>query len=179
MGEVRVHKLTFYSPLIEKLAPCFKGKAYLVGGFVRDRLLGRRKERIDVDLVVSEGLEETAECIRKVLSAKPFFFEKEKKVASFVGNGWRIDLSEIAGKNIEEDLRKRDFTINALAVDVDELFLPFNDDAVVIDPFGGFQDLARGVLRPVTERRFLCRPMAGSMFFESHPNSLIPLPIPR
>ena len=145
--EKRVHKLTFYHPKLERISVCLN-EGYLVGGFIRDRLLGVRKESVDIDLAVPEA-EPVVRCVERELSLKPFSFEKEKTVYSFVKEGFRLDISTISGSSIEEDLKKRDFTINAMAVDVRELFLPFNDDAVLIDPTGGFEDLERGIVRPV------------------------------
>ncbi len=145
--EKRVHKITFYHPKIEKIIGCLK-EGYLVGGFIRDRLLRVRKEYLDVDLVVKGIKESQVRCIGKELKARPFKFKKAKEVVSFSGKGWRVDLSEMEGSSIEEDLKKRDFTVNAIAVDVRELSLPFNDDVLLIDPTGGYEDLIKGVIRP-------------------------------
>ncbi len=145
--EKRVHRLTFYHPKLERISDCLE-EGYIVGGFVRDRLLGIRRESVDIDLAVPKS-ESVAECVERELSLKPFIFERVKTVYSFVGKGFRMDISGILGNSIEEDLKKRDFTVNAIAVDVRELFLPFNDDALLIDPTGGFEDLQRGVIRPV------------------------------
>jgi len=145
--EKRVHKITFYHPKIEKLAQCLE-EGYLVGGFIRDRLLRVKKDYLDVDLVVKEVKEKQINCIRRKLKAEPFRFKKAKEVVSFSGKGWRVDLSEMEGSSIEEDLKKRDFTVNAVAVDIRELSLPFNDDVLLIDPTGGYEDLLKGVIRP-------------------------------
>jgi poly(A) polymerase len=148
--EKRVHKLTFYHPKLERISECFNS-CYIVGGFVRDRLLGIRKEFTDIDLVTSDDLERVVKCIGERLKRKPFSFEREKRVFSFVGDYFRIDVSNIFGESIEEDLRRRDFTINAIGVDFRELFLPFNDDVLLIDPTGGFEDLKKGLIRPAYE----------------------------
>ena len=145
--EKRVHKLTFYHPKLERISGCLE-EGYIVGGFVRDRLLGVRKESVDIDIAVPKP-KTIVECVESELSIKPFSFERVKTVYSFVGKDFRFDISGILGSSIEEDLKKRDFTINAIAVDVRELFLPFNDDALLIDPTGGFEDLERGIIRPV------------------------------
>ena len=147
----RVHRITFYHPKIERISDCFES-CYIVGGFVRDRLLGVRKEFTDIDLVTKDKLEKVAECIERRLGKSPFSFKREKEVFSFVGRDFRIDVSSLDGETIEEDLRKRDFTINAMAVDIRELFLPFNDDAEIIDPTGGFEDIQKGIIRPVYEK---------------------------
>ncbi len=145
--EKRVHKLTFYHPKLEKISGCVD-EGYLVGGFVRDRLLGIGKDKVDIDLAAPNP-EKIIPCVEEKLSIKPFLFERKKNVYTFIGRDFRIDISDITGSSIEDDLKLRDFTINALAVDIRELFLPFNDDAIVIDPTGGFEDLQEGILRPV------------------------------
>ncbi len=147
---MRVHKITFYHPKIERISDCFQGEAYLVGGFVRDRLIRRGVDSVDIDLVVKDELEKVSRCISSRLKKNGFSFEKEKTVSSFVGIGWRIDVSTMDGSSIEEDLKNRDFTVNALAVNLSELFLPFNDDVEIVDPTGGVEDLVRGVIRPVS-----------------------------
>jgi len=146
----RIHKLTFYYPKLEKIQGCFN-RAYIVGGFIRDRILGVRKDFTDIDIVTFDELEEVEKCVTKTLGKRPFSFERGKKVVCYVGEDYRFDITSVEGKSIEEDLLKRDFTINAIAVDVSELFLPFNDDALLIDPFGGLEDLQKGIIRPVTK----------------------------
>ena len=148
--EKRVHKITFYHPKVERLGKCLD-EAYLVGGFVRDRLLRVRKDYLDLDAVAKGLDEEKIECLERELSARPFVIEKDKKVYSFVKGEERIDISEIDGETIEEDLKKRDFTINAIGVDVREILTPFNDDVLLIDPTGGYEDLIRGIIRPAYE----------------------------
>jgi len=148
--EKRVHKLTFYHPKVEKLGKCLD-EVYLVGGFVRDRLLRVKKDYLDLDAVARELNGKKVECLEREFSARPFVMERDKKVYSFVRGEERIDLSEIDGETIEEDLRKRDFTINAIGVDLREILTPFNDDALLIDPTGGYEDLIKGVIRPAYE----------------------------
>ena len=155
--EKRVHKLTFYHPKLERISGCID-EGYLVGGFVRDRLLGIGKDRVDIDLVVPNP-EKIIPCLEEKLSVKPFLFEKKKNVYTFIGKDFRIDISNITGGSIEKDLKLRDFTINALAIDIRELFLPFNDDVIVIDPTGGFEDLQEGILRPVYPQALLDDPI--------------------
>jgi len=148
--EKRVHKLTFYHPKLEKIWDCFN-EAYLVGGFVRDRLLRVRKEKVDIDLTVKGLTEKEVKCVEERLKGRAYSIKKDKEVFSLVTQGERIDISPLQGRTIEEDLRKRDFTINAIGVNLSELFLPFNDDALLVDPTGGYEDLVRGLIRPTGE----------------------------
>jgi poly(A) polymerase len=158
--EKRIHKFTFYHPVLEKVASCLPDgeRCYLVGGFVRDRLLRVPKERSDLDLVCRRP-ELLLPCLRQLLNKREFLVEREKRVYSFVGDYWRLDLTKMDGRTIEEDLRKRDFTVNAMAVDLLELTLPFNDDAVIVDPTGGLEDLERGLIRPIGRENLLTDPL--------------------
>ncbi len=154
----RVHKLTFYHPKLERISHCLP-EGFVVGGFIRDRLLGIRKEEVDLDITLPFNPEKVSSCISKELNTNPVKMEREKPVFSFFLPGFRLDISAMEGKSIEEDLLKRDFTINAMAFDVRELFLPFNDDVEIIDPSGGFEDLQKGIVRPVTDEALKADPV--------------------
>jgi tRNA nucleotidyltransferase (CCA-adding enzyme) len=123
-------------------------RVYLVGGAVRDLLLGR--ERTDVDLVVvgdAAGLAarlgaETTEHER-FATAKAMLDGHEVDVASARTETYPEPgaLPEVApAPDIESDLARRDFTINAIA-------LPLQGEPELIDPHGGRADLEAGVLR--------------------------------
>jgi len=121
---------------------------YLVGGAVRDLLLGR--ERADVDLVVVGD----AGALAARLGADPVEHERFA-TAKFELDGHEVDIATArtetysepgalpdvapAGE-IEADLGRRDFTINAMA-------LPLSGEPRLIDPHGGREDLAAGLLR--------------------------------
>jgi tRNA nucleotidyltransferase (CCA-adding enzyme) len=66
--------------------------------------------------------------------------------------GWCLDLARQAGASLEEDLARRDFRINALA-------LPLADGAALVDPTGGLADLAAGELVAVREENLLADPL--------------------
>ena len=152
--EKRVHKLTSYLPVIEKIAQLFR-EGYIVGGFVRDRLLRRAGgDRIDIDVALPRLDRKKIEELKREIGASLFSIKRQKEVFSLVKEGLRIDITEISGETIEEDLLKRDLTINSLAVDLREILSPFNDDVVIIDPSGGYEDLERGIIRPTSRTSF-------------------------
>jgi poly(A) polymerase len=114
-------------------------RAWLVGGVVRDALLGRPLS--DVDLAVEGDPEPIARAVAKALRGPAFGLSE-----SF--GAWRAidrertvccDVSALQGASIEDDLAKRDFSINAIAVPL--------HGGEPIDPFGGLRDLGSGVLR--------------------------------
>ena len=114
-------------------------EGWLVGGIVRDALLGR--ELGDVDLAVDGDERAAARALADAIGGPAFELSAEF-------GSWRaldrkgetmFDVTRLQGAAIEDDLAKRDFSVNALA-----LPLAGGD---VIDPTGGRADLAAGVLR--------------------------------
>lgn len=118
---------------------------HLVGGQLRDALLGR--ESHDFDLVVAGGGEEIARGLARRLAAR-FVPLGGKTFAAFrlVGSDFVVDLWDRADMSLEEDLARRDFTVNALALDLTD---PRSE---VIDSCGGLDDLAARRLRVTTPR---------------------------
>ncbi len=132
---------------------------YLVGGAVRDLLLGRG--RADIDLVVEGdaaafaarfGAEVTSH--ERFGTAKVGFDGHELDVASARSETYPHPgaLPEVqTGARLEDDLARRDFTINAMAI-------PLHGDPALIDPYGGEADLAAGQLRVLHPRSFVDDP---------------------
>jgi poly(A) polymerase len=139
---VRVLRATFAAAGIE---------AWLVGGVVRDALLGR--PLADVDLAVAGDAEVAARTASQALGGPRFPLSEEF-------GAWRVlsrdravagDISPLQGETIEQDLARRDFALNAVAV-------PLAGGAP-IDPFGGLADAAAGVLRVLGERSYADDPL--------------------
>lgn len=131
---------------------------YLVGGAVRDMLLGR--ERLDLDVVVEGNAAPLARRLgREAISHERFATAKVRL------EGVELDLAraraesyprpgalpEVRPARLADDLARRDFTINAMAV-------PLRGDPVLIDPHGGQADLRHGLLRILHERSFVDDP---------------------
>ena len=140
-------------PGVERLRAA-GGDAHLVGGAVRDLLLGR--ERMDVDVVV-EG---DAIAIARRIDPDAVVHERFG-TASVRLDGLDVDLAtarsesyprpgalpEVRPGTLAEDLARRDFTINAMAV-------PLAGDGALHDPHGGALDLSAGVLRVLHDASF-------------------------
>lgn len=123
-------------------------RLYLVGGTVRDCLLDRVSH--DLDLAVSGSAVPFAKMLRRELGEGTLvdLSSTDEETMRLIWRGEQIDLSAFrAGvKSIEEDLRLRDFTINAMALPFGELTgdrLNWN----LIDPTGGLGDLREGWIR--------------------------------
>ena len=129
-------------------------QAYVIGGFVRDMLLGRPSKDIDI-VVIGSGLDLAKECAERLRVKKVSLFQnfgtaqfKYKDLdVEFVGarkESYRQDSRKPLVENgtLADDQNRRDFTINALA-----LSLHADNFGELIDPFHGEEDLEKGILR--------------------------------
>ena len=135
---------------------------YIVGGAVRDlwlaQLNGRAFPLADLDLLTPENALQTARRVADVLGWAYYALDAERDVARLVkhtgGRQLICDVTTPRGGTLATDLQLRDFTINAVALRVDELIASNGEFAElhgqIIDPWGGQQDLAAGVIRTVT-----------------------------
>ena len=126
---------------------------YVVGGYIRDILL--KKKSLDIDLVVSEKAESFAKKLAKKINGKCFILHSDLQVyrVAVINNPdlEYIDISLMQGKNIEDDLSRRDFTINALAVKIENFD---NIKKNVIDCFDGIKDLKKKEIKVVSKKVF-------------------------
>jgi len=155
------------------------GKVYLVGGLVRDALLGRVKEALsrgdfffDIDFEVAgieEGLFEefffdalstsdSSLSLEERMAAKKFGVYRQSDSIEWSlprkdGVGSRPKIKILPNMPIEESLGRRDFTINAMAIK-----MPISIKSKIIDPFGGLQDLKKCILAPLSNNLFLNDP---------------------
>jgi len=132
-------------------------QSYLVGGFVRDALLGR--DTADIDIAVAADALNIAPKVAAAFCGRYVLLDEANGVgrvalpsegAPSAGRQWYLDFSTIKD-NIEEDLARRDFTIDAIAVDLGQLG---KEHVQVIDPFNGWDNLQQGIIRAVTDTAF-------------------------
>ncbi|WP_353481641.1 HD domain-containing protein [Haliscomenobacter sp.] len=141
--------------IVSQAATKMQVPAYVVGGYVRDRLLARASKDIDI-VCVGSGID-LAQQVAGELHPVPRItvFQrfgtamiKHRDIElEFVGarkESYRHDSRKPAVENgsLEDDQNRRDFTINALAVSLNEL-----DFGSIIDPFDGLGDLERKIIR--------------------------------
>jgi poly(A) polymerase len=124
-----------------------KVQAYLVGGFVRDALLGR--DTADIDIAVNADMLQVAPWIAQSLRGKFVLLDAVNKVGRVILADWTVDVASFSG-SIEDDMARRDFTIDAMAVDLKQLAAEGEAAGALIDPFGGRLDLDLGIIRIVT-----------------------------
>lgn len=116
-------------------------EAYLVGGAVRDALLGRRSDYLDLDFVLPGDAIQTARNLANHYSAGFVVLDAVRQIARVVFEGATVDLAKQEGESLETDLQRRDFTINAIA------YNPHTKE--LIDPLQGFTDLQNRTIRMV------------------------------
>ena len=115
--------------------------AYIIGGSIRDLLLDRSPT--DYDLAVTGNPKKIAENIAKNISGRWIEMGKPgQTIIRVVSNDHIIDITSLNGASIEDDLKKRDFTINAVAYDL--------SSREIIDCLGGLRDLADKKVRMVS-----------------------------
>jgi putative nucleotidyltransferase with HDIG domain len=138
-------------PLLLTVAGTTGSPAWLVGGAVRDLLAGRPIH--DIDLAIPGGSAAAARSLADRLGGAFVPLGEPHGMARVVLPGTpplHVDLADLRGPSLEADLRARDVTINALAVDLGALLA---GPAAIQDPTGGVDDLAARRLRA-------CRPTA-------------------
>lgn len=116
---------------------------YLVGGSVRDALLGKASH--DLDFVLAENALRTARQAANALGGSYYTMDQEFQVGRVVlddpeSGRLVLDFAAMQGETLLEDLQKRDFTMNAMAVDLQK-------PAELIDPLGGAADMLAKRLR--------------------------------
>ncbi len=137
-------------------------KAYLVGGFVRDLILGVKN--LDLDIVVEGDAIIFAEALRHSLGAKVTAHKQFGTATLFINPALKIDFSTarkesypkpghlpvVTPGSLKEDLYRRDFTINAMAVGL--------ADGKLVDYFGSRIDLRNNVIRVLHDLSFIDDP---------------------
>jgi poly(A) polymerase len=131
-------------------------RAWLVGGAVRDTLLGRERDGVDCDVAVQGDARRLAGSLARAIGG--FRFQLSDQFGA-----WRVvtgdrrdqfDLTPLTGPTIETDLGQRDLTINAMARELRD-----GRQGDLLDPFGGRSDLETRTLRMVSGESFGADPL--------------------
>jgi len=144
--------------LLKKIASAAQDlgvEAYLIGGFVRDKIIDRTTKDADI-VCLGDGIE-LANKVAERFNPKPIvaFFKTFGTAQIKLDDGFEIEFvgarkesydfgsrkPVVAPGTLEDDQNRRDFTINALAISLNK-----NDFGKLIDPFNGVKDIERGVI---------------------------------
>ena len=129
---IKFHNLDFLLGFLPK-------GSYLVGGYIRDIILGRETEKVDVDIVVPLNAIEIGKKIAENIESKFIILDEKREVVRIFLNHIDIDIANQVSSTVEGDLRSRDFSINSIAF----LF----DKKSLFDPLNGLKDLEISLLR--------------------------------
>ncbi|MEO0076991.1 MAG: hypothetical protein ABIK19_04945 [candidate division WOR-3 bacterium] len=171
--------------LILKIAQRYKTRVFLVGGPVRDFLLGRGqrrylnnqqlfkfinnfKSKIDLDFAVENNYQAIGNHLAKLLNAKVYHYPQFMTMTLQLKDSRHIDIAQtrkeiypkpavlpkVSKATIAEDLKRRDFTINAIAIAITKE----NQRLNIIDPFGGVLDLQKKLVRILHPNSFIDDP---------------------
>ncbi|MDH4269165.1 MAG: HD domain-containing protein [Dehalococcoidia bacterium] len=185
MSSLKSGRLLAILAKISHLLTIQKKQGYIVGGFIRDRLLKRHTN--DIDIAVSGGAISIARKVAKEIGGKFVLLDDVNKVARVVviedeqpgktardqelrGIEWHFDFCSFAG-DIKSDLARRDFTVNAMAVELSQFVAASTARKLssrksvatvaekrsplkLIDPFSGKEDLRDKIVRRVSEQIF-------------------------
>jgi poly(A) polymerase len=138
--------------VIDILREALEGeRAWLVGGALRDRLLGRPTP--DLDVVVDGDVRAAARRLGRGLGGASFELSDQFGAWRVVARetGWQVDITPLQGGSLEADLAARDLTVNAMAEPL--------AGGELVDPFGGARDLAERRLRMVSAAAFTADPL--------------------
>jgi tRNA nucleotidyltransferase/poly(A) polymerase len=127
-----------------------KGKGretYLVGGYVRDIFRGIYSP--DRDYIVSGNIFPFVGEIRKILRGTVVKFKKGDMIRIALNNGLTFDFSRLID-TLEEDLARRDFTINAIA---------WSPEKGIIDPYNGLKDIEQKKIRSISKENLISDPL--------------------
>ena len=116
--------------------------AYLVGGAVRDAILARNRDYLDLDFILPSEAVNVARKIAKYHQAGFVLLDEQRQIARVVFPNATVDIAQQEGDSLETDLHRRDFTINAIAYNI--------HTQEIRDPLQGAVDLEAGILRMIS-----------------------------
>jgi tRNA nucleotidyltransferase (CCA-adding enzyme) len=145
--------------------------AYMVGGAVRDAILGRSREYLDLDFIIPDDAIKVASAIAHHYQAGFVLLDAERKIARVVFPHATADFAQQEGDSLITDLHRRDFTINAIA------YHPHTQ--AIIDPLQGCADIEAGILRMISPQNLEDDPLrlmrayrqAAQLGFTIEPNT--------
>jgi poly(A) polymerase len=138
-----------FGTYLSKLPSLTPHTIYLVGGSVRDLLIGEQDIR-DIDLLMASGSEDVARTFADTIGGSFFFLDEERKITRIIKHTdadiIQFDFTNFEGPDLNADLERRDFTMNAMALDLRDFIANVSLDGL-IDPFNGREDVRNRLIR--------------------------------
>lgn len=138
--------------ILSKIIENFGAEIYLVGGAVRDYLLGKTTNDRDL-IVINCDAKSFAQKLAKFFDGVFVPLDEENKIYRVVMKDKinYLDITEPAGGTVENDLSRRDLTINAIALNL--------KTGEITDTTGGINDLENGIIKSISEKNFVDDPL--------------------
>lgn len=174
--KLKLSKDIFYLPYFKKIAEFHNPKelCFIDGGWVRDKIINHYSKYnvIDIDFLTTSNSVEIGRKFAKWVNGsykvqtinKNFFHLRPfLNVTVIWANSlhkYKFDFRPLSpkSKNIEKSLiahlKKRDFTVNALAVNINDILNLSSKKVIIFDPTGGINDLKLGILKPISLKKF-------------------------
>ncbi|MFH1282331.1 MAG: HD domain-containing protein [bacterium] len=131
---------------------------FLVGGFLRDYIL--KRNTLDFDFCIKKNVQYFCKIVSRELGAKCFVLDKDTETYRVIlkidEKQINLDFSQIKGKTIYDDLALRDYTINAIALDITKI------DKIkknIIDPFNGNGDIEKRIIKSISKQNLIDDPL--------------------
>ena len=138
-----------FGTYLSKLPSLTPHPVYLVGGSVRDLLIGTQDIK-DIDLLIASGSEDVARTFADAIRGSFFFLDEERKITRIVkhtdSDTIQFDFTNFEGPDLNADLERRDFTMNAMALDLRAFIATASLDGL-IDPLHGREDVKNRLIR--------------------------------
>ena len=145
--------------MVHHLAQERREKVYVVGGALRDLLLFKPLGK-DIDFVSANARElsqEVAAAAKGVVFPLDIFWGTWRVVVRTRKKKTELDFSTLLGRDILDDLKQRDFTVNSMAIELQDFFRA--GSFTLLDPMNGFSDLRNKILRANAEESLLQDPL--------------------
>ena len=138
--------------ILSKIIENFDAEIYLVGGAVRDYLLGKTTNDRDL-IVINCDTKSFAQKLAEFFDGVFVPLDEENKIYRVVMKDKinYLDITEPAGGTVENDLSRRDLTINAIALNL--------KTGEITDTTGGINDLENGIIKSISEKNFVDDPL--------------------
>lgn len=134
--------------------------AFVVGGTVRDLLLGRQIK--DADIVLKRDAEKTGRAFADATGASFVLLDRDFGIVRVARDNAFIDICTMYGGSILDDLANRDLTINAMAIPLSKMDYNAASGCIlsdIIDPFNGQNDLRYKIIRMISEANLVKDPL--------------------
>lgn len=147
---------------MQEISDSQKQQVYLVGGALRDLFFKQKnqKKTIDWDFTIQSGAFDFAKKLARRLDANYVVLDQNHKTARVIfkanNQEFRLDFTDFRAKTLRGDLKKRDFTINTLYINVKDLL---NGSTEIVDCFGAIDDIKNKILRITSKDNFKDDPL--------------------